>query len=339
MNTTFSPAPSVDAAEAELLDALGAGDYEKRAVRLRSGYVLNTVSAGSVDAPPLVVVHGWGAGAAFYGRNLHGLSSKFRVHLVDWLGFGASSRPYFSTAQTPESAELFFITALEEWTDAMRKIEGSTVPFHLLGHSLGAFLAVGFALRRPKAISSLTLASPVGVPARSSARPQPTLSLGMRAFRWILFKLWDLGVTPQWIVRLLGPWAGRKLCRRLILARFRAEDVRTKNALVEYFYQLSVAPASGEYSLSTILRPGAWARRPLVDKLPNVECDVSFVYGNNDWMDFQAADEVIPKMRRKARLHFVQDAGHHMYYDSPDIFNTIVAQSVAQAVKAELVVA
>lgn len=81
---TGSPAPAVDVAERALLSHMHPGTYEKRLVRLpRSGHIINTLSAGDRNLPVLVVVHGWGAGVAFFGRNIAGLSAKFRVHIVD----------------------------------------------------------------------------------------------------------------------------------------------------------------------------------------------------------------------------------------------------------------
>lgn len=333
-----APSSAIDAAERAVLDALAGVAYEKRAVRLPSGDVLNTLSAGPLDAPTMVVVHGWGSGAGFFGRNLPGLSAKFRVHLVDWLGFGGSSRPVFSTCQPPEQAERFFVDALDAWALEMKVLEGGAfAPFHLVGHSLGAFLAVGFALRRPDTVRSLVLASPVGVPRRTAATraARAAASALQLTLRWLVCLLWDAGVTPQWLMRLLGPRLGRALSARLVLPRFPAECPRTQAALVEYFYQVSAAPPSGEHSLNTILRSGAWARLPLVDKLPMVMCPVTFVYGDRDWMDWTAARDILPDMQKQSGLHFVQNAGHHMYFDSPNVFNDIVIDACDQVAVGE----
>ena len=51
---------------------------------------MHTISAGPADAPPMVLVPGYGAGAAFYFRNLDGLAAHFRTHAVDLLGTGMS---------------------------------------------------------------------------------------------------------------------------------------------------------------------------------------------------------------------------------------------------------
>ena len=53
-------------------------------------HFMHTISAGSADAPPMVLVPGYGAGAGFYFRNIDSLAQHFRMHAVDLLGTGMS---------------------------------------------------------------------------------------------------------------------------------------------------------------------------------------------------------------------------------------------------------
>ena len=59
-------------------------------------HTMHTVSCGSPDAPPMVLLHGYAAGIGFYFKNLAPLSHHFRLHAVDWLGWGLSGRPPFN---------------------------------------------------------------------------------------------------------------------------------------------------------------------------------------------------------------------------------------------------
>lgn len=56
-------------------------------------------------------------------------------------------------------AESFFVESLEQWRQRMG-LEKMT----LVGHSLGAYLSVVYALRYPSRVSKLVLLSPAGVP-------------------------------------------------------------------------------------------------------------------------------------------------------------------------------
>ncbi len=62
-------------------------------------------SAGAETAPPVVFVHGVGAGARsfMWRRNFEPLSADFRTYAVDLLGFGYSDKP----PNAPYSAELY----------------------------------------------------------------------------------------------------------------------------------------------------------------------------------------------------------------------------------------
>ncbi|KAF2472726.1 alpha/beta-hydrolase [Lindgomyces ingoldianus] len=114
----------------------------------------------------LVMLHGYGAGLGFFYRNFEALSraTGWKIFALDLLGMGRSSRPTFKIhAKDKEGkiteAENWFIDALEEW-----RIKRGLDRFTLLGHSLGGYLAVAYALKYPGHLNKLILASPVGIP-------------------------------------------------------------------------------------------------------------------------------------------------------------------------------
>lgn len=112
------------------------------------------------------MLHGYGAGLAFFYRNYDMLSRRpgWKLWSLDLLGYGRSSRPpFYIASKEPDAkiteAEDWFIDALEEW----RKIRGIE-KFTLLGHSFGGYLAVRYALKYKSRVNKLILVSPVGVP-------------------------------------------------------------------------------------------------------------------------------------------------------------------------------
>lgn len=114
----------------------------------------------------LVMLHGYGAGLGFFYKNFEPLSrlKGWQLHALDMLGMGRSTRPPFKIKakdreEAIREAEAWFVDALEEWR-VKRKIDR----FTLLGHSLGGYMAVAYALKYPGHLNKLILASPVGVP-------------------------------------------------------------------------------------------------------------------------------------------------------------------------------
>ncbi|CZT06196.1 related to alpha/beta hydrolase [Rhynchosporium agropyri] len=114
----------------------------------------------------MVMLHGYGAGLGFFYKNFEGISrvKGWKIYALDMLGMGRSSRPPFKVLAKDQAgkiaeAENWFIDALEEWR-ILKKID----KFTLLGHSMGGYMAVAYALKYPGHLNKLILASPVGIP-------------------------------------------------------------------------------------------------------------------------------------------------------------------------------
>lgn len=125
---------------------------------------------------------GYGAGLGFFYKNFEGLSrvKGWKIYALDLLGMGRSSRPPFRVHAKDRQASIteaenWFIDALEEWR-VQKKIDR----FTLLGHSLGGYMAVAYALKYPGHLKKLVLASPVGIPedpyAVNATMPEPPSS-------------------------------------------------------------------------------------------------------------------------------------------------------------------
>lgn len=139
-------------------------------------HFINTLTFKHISPPatpsanPVVLLHGYGAGLGFYFRNFLTLGQWVAqtgapLYALDWLGMGRSARVPFKVKVKRDdiparvhAAEAFFIDSLEEWRAKMG-VEKMT----LVGHSLGAYLSVAYALRYPERVGKLVLLSPAGV--------------------------------------------------------------------------------------------------------------------------------------------------------------------------------
>lgn len=125
----------------------------------------------------IILVHGYAASLGLFVDNFDSMSSipGVRIHAVDLLGFGLSSRPKFpkfgtQTKQDIYDIENWFIDSLDEWR-RRRGIER----FILIGHSFGGYLSCAYAMKynqniinastgvSQRMIDKLVLLSPVGV--------------------------------------------------------------------------------------------------------------------------------------------------------------------------------
>ena len=113
--------------------------------------------------------------------------------------------------------------------------------------------------------------------------------------------------------------------------------------LAEYLYQNSMLPGSGEYCLPAILSAGAFARIPLIDRIPNLIKDgdkdgmeVHMIYGQNDWMDWKGGMDVQRLCHQKRQekmnggsppkvfVYGVREASHLLMLDNYAEFNAAI---------------
>jgi pimeloyl-ACP methyl ester carboxylesterase len=122
--------------------------------------------AGAEHAgPPLLFIHGVGAGAStfMWRKNFDALARDFHVYALDLLGFGFSDKP----AHAPYSADLY----VELIADFIREL--ASHPSRIIASSLGAAFAVRVADECPELVNALVLISPTGAD-NLRARPRMT---------------------------------------------------------------------------------------------------------------------------------------------------------------------
>ena len=305
----------------------------------------------------LVLAHGFGSGLAMWMDSLQDLAEidgVRRVIAFDWLGMGASDRPacYQSprVALTPlwkgtsaHDARDFFVDSMEEW----RKCVGID-DMVLVGHSLGGFLGAQYALKYPESVKGVTLVSPVGLPEpppSSEVPPPQSLPSTLRALQ----VLWSKNVTPQQIVRTLGPW-GRDVANNVVSRRFghRWSDAESR-LISDYLWHATVAPASGEYAMNSVLKIvwkrqvlpvgkrailGVFAHDPIGTRLSDLPGPVRVIYGDNDWLRSPAAEQAVIDAEKgggDVKLSIAPYSGHHIYIDNTSHFVSAVADIVRRS--------
>lgn len=204
-------------------------------------------------------------------ENYDTLATHFdKIIAVDWPGMGCSSRQAtrFSLPTIADNTRAILCkrdhdrekeiaqAVTDELIDALEKLRiDEDIPhFTLAGHSLGGYLAGKYAVKYPGAVNNLVLISPVGIPLAPSheSRLAPSeMDWRVRA----IDQLWRWSFTPQGVVRVMGS-RGPKMVTDMINRRFGQRwDGVELDLISDYFYHITAAPGSGEYTLSALLEP------------------------------------------------------------------------------------
>jgi pimeloyl-ACP methyl ester carboxylesterase len=134
--------------------------------RFSAGLRRRTVQAGDHrivyskggKGEPVVLVHGFGAAADTWNRFAGRLTKRYRVIAPDLPGWGASTRL--------ETESYGYTKQVERLHQFLALIGFGRV--HMVGHSMGGFIASAYAAQYPDEVITLTLMAPHGV-----AEPQP----------------------------------------------------------------------------------------------------------------------------------------------------------------------
>ena len=100
------------------------------------------------DHPSIVYLHGLGGSTRYWSSVKDFSQQKYKVNLIDLLGFGDSSKPF--CRYTLEKHLQALLPVLEDEND-----------FVLVGHSLGAVIALAYTARFPHKVRKLVL---IGMP-------------------------------------------------------------------------------------------------------------------------------------------------------------------------------
>ncbi|HWI65596.1 MAG TPA: alpha/beta fold hydrolase [Symbiobacteriaceae bacterium] len=110
----------------------------------------HVIASGREEAEPVVLLHAYFATATSWYRTAGALSEHYRVYAVDVVGDVGKSRPTRPIKSLDEFAQW-----LTELSDAL-----GISRMHLVGNSIGGFIAAGCGMRLKERVSKLALISP-----------------------------------------------------------------------------------------------------------------------------------------------------------------------------------
>jgi 4,5:9,10-diseco-3-hydroxy-5,9,17-trioxoandrosta-1(10),2-diene-4-oate hydrolase len=262
------------------------------------GLALHYVAAGR--GPTVVLLHGLGGFAQSWRRTIEALAPRATVFALDLPGFGRSAKPR-TTYQLG-----YFARALHGFLDAMGVGQAS-----LVGHSLGAAVAVTYALTRPSRVERLALVGGL----------VPGFSFRM-SWRYRLAALPVVGEA----LALCGNAA---LYKAAIARCFRVTSPAEVEFLVGHDYRQRTSPEARAAWLATARH----IRADFVDRradyrraLVTLDLPTLLVHGRQDpAVPARHAGEVAAGIPRAA-LRWVDDCGHFPHLEYPQAVNGWLAE-------------
>ena len=116
------------------------------------------VVSGDHNAPALILLHGSAATSAMWMSDIAAWAAHFRVYAIDMIG-----EPGLSAPSRPPLASEAYALWLDDVMQALSVTRVSSTRVSIVGVSLGGWLALDYATRRPDRVESLVLLCPGGV--------------------------------------------------------------------------------------------------------------------------------------------------------------------------------
>ncbi len=256
---------------------------------------VNYVEAG-VGAP-VVLIHGLAASLHDWDYLLPELDAAgWHSYALDLLGHGDSPKPDSRTYKLK-----WVYKHLAQWIDSL----GLDEPPVLVGHSLGGYLSLRYALRHPERVRALVLTNPFY---RLSQLP----SILRRTYRRPTLNALVVGSAPEWIFRAIVDLTNSALGRNGGSDLTLSESVRLQTAL-DY-----KRTAPGAFNLPNTLRD-------LTPELPRLSKPTLVLWGDRD--QTLAPDSFPPLVRTLPNARGQAISGGHVPHQSnPTEYNRLVME-------------
>nr|WP_083916348.1 alpha/beta hydrolase [Methylobacterium sp. B34] len=259
-------------------------DNDKLIISTRKGETF-VVACGDRHAQPLILLHGMQANSAIWMQDVVKLAQHFRVYAVDILG-----EPGLSAPTSPP----FSSDGYEIWLDdvlASLGVEQTAI----LGVSLGGWIGLNYAIRRPNLVKQLAVVCPAGIGRQ---------------------KNFLLRAAP---LMLLGPWGIRQM-RELVIGPERKDLLPRAQKIVDLMKLI------GRHARFRALRPPIFSDTAL----RSLDMPVLAIVGGRDVLiDSHETKRRLEILTPRAEVRLLPDALHYIPDQIDEVINFFIAQKQA----------
>lgn len=286
--------------ETQNLDDVARASAPGQFVQLSEGFTHYEL-AGPPDKTVIVLIHGFSVPYFLWDPTFARLvEAGFRVLRYDLFGRGYSDRPDTTYNQALYDRQLCELLNALRFTELV----------NLVGLSMGGAIAVGFTAQHPKRVHKLALLAPAGYPTPAS-----------RMF---------------WTMRIpgLGEWLFEWFSEKLIVGGL-AKDFRVREKVqeLEARYRVQMQYQGFKRALLSTLRHGPISTMADAYRAVGQQtCPVLLIWGRDDQTVPFALNEKVRAAIPRAEFHPIDDAGHAVHYEKPEIVNLLLAKFFGQRI-------
>jgi pimeloyl-ACP methyl ester carboxylesterase len=225
------------------------------------------VISGPKDAPPLLLLHGGAANSAMWMGEVAAFAASFRVYCVDMIG-----EPGLSAPARPSLASDAYALWLDDVLDHLSVRRTSIV-----GASLGGWLGLDYAIRRPERVERVAILCPGGIGRQK---------VGI--------------VFTMLLSRMFGGWGRRKLMER-ILGRAPVDPPPPVKAFIDFMALIH------RYFRPRMVRMPVFSD----NALRNLRAPVLVIVGGRDvLLDSAQTKQRLEQHAPGAQVVYLPEAGH-----------------------------
>ena len=271
----------------------------------------------NADAPPVLLIHGFGASSIHWRKNVPELAKTFRVYAIDLLGYGKSAKP------TPnEPLSYTFETWGEQIVDFCREVIGE--PAFLVANSIGCVVAMQAAVDAPEQICGVVMLD---------------CSLRLLHDRKRQTLPWYRSAPTPYIQKVLGlkpliKLFFAQLAKPKAVKRILRQAYGRKEAVDDELVSLLLEPAYDEGAVDVFLAFIRYSQGPIPeDLLPKLSCPALILWGREDpwepielaraYGDYPAVEDFIE----------LEGVGHCPQDEAPELVNPIIEEWISQKAK------
>ncbi|PSB55432.1 alpha/beta hydrolase [Chamaesiphon polymorphus CCALA 037] len=265
-------------------------------------YTYQRCSTAASSAPPVLLIHGFGASIGHWQHNLEFLAAEHTVYGLDLIGWGGSRKPNIEY-----DIDLWVDQVYDFWQTFIGR------PLILVGNSIGSLVALVAAAKHPEMAATLVMVSLPDLSAEQEMIPRSLQPLVNGVKKVIL--------NPPLLHALFRVVSRPNVARKWAKIAY-ANPERVTEELLDLF----LTPALEREAPAAFVRimQGMTSSKfsPNIRKLlPQMQIPMLLLWGSDDRMIPPGTAAILLKLNPLLELINLEAAGHCAHDEIPDVVN------------------